>query len=210
MIVTMADRHSLETDGVATEDTVLPEAVPAAAVASKAQRTRLHAVAVAHYDFVWRTLRRLGLPPAAADDATQQVFMVAGRRLDDIAEGAEKAFLFRSATLVAMQARRKHGRRREQPSGDAVPDAPDSGPGPDELADRKRARALLDEALDALEDDTRAVFVLFELDGMPIAEIASLLEIPQGTCSSRLRRAREQFEAAVKRIRARRPTTGRA
>lgn len=192
----------------AADELAATRAAPQKEAASQAQRSRLQDLAVAHYDFVWRTLRRLGLPAAAADDATQQVFMVAGRRLDDIAKGAEKTFLYRSATLVAMQARRKHALRRED-SVDAVPEAPDSTPGPDELTDRKRARALLDEALDGLEDDVRQVFVLFELDGMPLAEIATLLEIPSGTCASRLRRAREQFEAAVKRIRARRPATGR-
>jgi len=54
-----------------------------------------------------------------------------------------------------------------------------------------------------MEMDLRAVFVLFELEELSTAEIAATLEIPMGTVSSRLRRAREEFQAATKRYRAR-------
>jgi RNA polymerase sigma-70 factor (ECF subfamily) len=160
-------------------------------------------IAVDHYDFVWRVLRRAGLPPSAADDATQQVFLVASRRVADIAEGAERAFLYRTASLIALDARRRRARRRESAEEPAVLGAADPAPGPEELTERKRMRALLDEAMSDLDDDLREVFALFELDAMPVPEIAALLEIPEGTCASRLRRAREQFKAIVARLQAR-------
>jgi RNA polymerase sigma-70 factor (ECF subfamily) len=50
--------------------------------------------------------------------------------------------------------------------------------------------------------DLRAVFVLFELEGLEVREIAALHEIPAGTASSRLRRAREEFSTLAKRARA--------
>jgi RNA polymerase sigma-70 factor (ECF subfamily) len=62
---------------------------------------------------------------------------------------------------------------------------------------------LLDEVLDAMTMDLRTVFVLFELEELPTAEIARLLEIPVGTAASRLRRAREEFHVLAKRVRAR-------
>src|SRR4051812_43349815 len=57
--------------------------------------------------FIWRSLRRLGVPREAADDATQQVFLVAARRMHEITEGKERAFLFQSAMRVAMEVRRE-------------------------------------------------------------------------------------------------------
>src|SRR5438045_9439206 len=57
--------------------------------------------------FIWRSLRRLGVPRETADDATQQVFLVAARRMHEIAEGKERAFLFQSAMRIAMEVRRE-------------------------------------------------------------------------------------------------------
>jgi RNA polymerase sigma-70 factor (ECF subfamily) len=151
---------------------------------------------VEHFDFIWRLLRRIGVPPAEIDDAAQQVFLVAIDRVDDIVIGRERAFLFGTATRVAATARRR--RARESPSG--VADAAhDSLPLADELTDQKKARELLDTVLDGLDDDLRVIFVLFELDGMRLAEIAELTSLPLGTVSSRLRRGREQFDVLLRR-----------
>ena len=57
-------------------------------------RERLRALADAHFDFIWRSLRRLGVPDEGVDDAAQQVFLVALRRIDEMAPGRERAFLF--------------------------------------------------------------------------------------------------------------------
>ena len=67
----------------------------------------------------------------------------------------------------------------------------------------KQARALLDEVLDAMEEDLRVVFVLFELEGVPTEEIAAMLGLAKGTVASRLRRAREEFHAIARRVQAR-------
>jgi RNA polymerase sigma-70 factor (ECF subfamily) len=155
-----------------------------------------------HLDFTWRSLRRLGLTPDGADDAAQRVFVVASERLSDIQPGCEKAFLFNTAVRVASSARRTYARRREVLEGDDAPDAADPAPPADELLDRHRARALLEEALLDMPMETRSVFVLFELEQMTMVEIAKTLEIPEGTVASRLRRARQEFQEWVKRFRA--------
>ena len=161
-------------------------------------RDRLAKLFEAHFALVWRSLRRLGVHPAAVDDAAQEVFVVASRRLAAIEPGKEKAFLLGTALRVASTARRATARRRA--SGDEFVEPVDSAsPAQDELLDRKRARALLDEIIEELPDDTRPVFVLFELEGMTMAEIASCLELPAGTVASKLRRAREAFAASVAR-----------
>jgi RNA polymerase sigma-70 factor (ECF subfamily) len=160
---------------------------------------RLSAMFQEHADFVWRSVRRLGVPDANVDDAVQEVFVVASRRLGEIDAGKERAFLFGTAVRVAADARRGAGRRRARISEDEAPDAADPTPAADELVDRKRARALLDEIIASMPDDARPVFVLYELEGMTMAEIAGVLAIPAGTVASRLRRAREMFEAAIAR-----------
>jgi RNA polymerase sigma-70 factor (ECF subfamily) len=163
----------------------------------------------AHFDFVWRSLRRLGVPDSGVDDASQQVFCVALRRVGDIAPGRERAFLFGTAMNVAGDVRRTLARVRECSDERALEAAVDSAPTPDQVVDRKKARALLDEVLDAMDDDLRMVFVLFEIEGMTSPEIASLLGIALGTAASRLRRAREQFHVIAKRVKARALRGGR-
>jgi RNA polymerase sigma-70 factor, ECF subfamily len=164
---------------------------------------RLRAMAVDNFQFIWRSLRRLGVPPAGADDAAQQVFEVAARRLDEILPGRERAFLFKTALLVATEARRLAARRREECDAVAVESLSDPGPSPEEASAWRESRALLDQVLDGMAMDLRTVFVLFELEEMPVAGIARLLEIPAGTVASRLRRAREDFHGQAKRVRAR-------
>ena len=151
-------------------------------------------------DFVWRSLRRLGVPATVVDDAAQEVFLVASRRLADIELGRERSFLFATALRVASDARRAITRRGEHVD-DALEHIADDAPGPAELADRQRARAVLDRVLDGMELDLRAVFVLYELEEMTMADIGITLDLAPGTVASRLRRAREAFQAAVTRLR---------
>jgi RNA polymerase sigma-70 factor, ECF subfamily len=161
---------------------------------------RLRALVDEHFAFVWRSLRRLGVADEAVDDAAQQVWIVASRRLDSIERGKEAAFLFGVAIRVAADARRARRRRREEPTPEHGLERIDASPGPDELVDGQRARQRLDDALGALPMDLRAVLVLSELEGCSGPEIARLLEIPLGTVASRLRRARELFVESVRRL----------
>src|ERR1043165_1590531 len=79
---------------------------------------RLSSMFHQHYDFVWRSVRRLGVPEDAVDDAAQEVFVVASRKLDAIGAGKEKAFLFGTAVRVAADTRRALQRRRNAPGGE--------------------------------------------------------------------------------------------
>ena len=161
---------------------------------------RLTSLFQQHFDLVWRTVRRLGVPPEALDDAAQEVFVVASRRLAAIEPGKERAFLYGTAVRVASDARRSSSRRRLAPQGDQPLDPADTAPAPDELVEQKRARELLDQLVARLPDDTRPVFVLYELEGLTMEEIATCLEVPPGTVASRLRRGREAFHAAVAKL----------
>lgn len=163
----------------------------------------------AHYDDVWRVLRRLGVSDGAIEDGAQQVFIVASQKLDRIEEGKERAFLLGTAVRIAANHRRTAVVRYERATED-VDVGPSGGPAVDELVDEKRLRAILDDVLASLPEDLRTVFVLFELEEQGVSEIAAMLGIPRGTAASRLRRAREAFEASARRLRARHPGLERA
>lgn len=156
-----------------------------------------------HADFVARQLRRLGVPASELEDAVQEVFIVASRRVAEVDPERARSFLFGTAVRVASHARRSQRRRRHALDSDIVARAPDQGPMTDELVERRRARELLDDVLDTMSDELRGVFVLFELEGLTAAEIAALLQVPPGTVASRIRRAREHFQVEVARLRER-------
>jgi RNA polymerase sigma-70 factor (ECF subfamily) len=161
-----------------------------------------HALVTQHFEYVWRLLRRLGLSEADADDAAQRVFVIVARKLGTVHQGGERAFLYGVAVRVASRAHRSTARRRDVEALDGHEHS-DDGPRPDELVDRKHAREILDRILLSMKFELRAVFVMYEIEGMTAPQIADALAIPAGTVASRLRRAREDFEAHAQRIRAR-------
>jgi RNA polymerase sigma-70 factor (ECF subfamily) len=183
---------------VSSESEVFGGVRPAQAAPSR--EGRLRAAIAAHYEVVWRTLRRLGVEERSVEDAAQQVLIVLARRLDDVRPGAERAFMLASAARVAADARKKVRRAREELGDEAAAGRPGVGPTVDELLDQGRARDLLDVVLGELPDELRSVFVLFELEELTMATIAETLGIPAGTVASRLRRARELFEASAARL----------
>ena len=164
---------------------------------------RARALVAQQFDFVWRLLRRLGVPEGDVDDAAQQVFIVAARRLDDIPEGRERTFLFGTALRTAATIRRNL-RRRQRWIETGHRDAPSQESAPDEIVERRQALAVLDEVLGSLSDEQRVVFVLCELEELTVAEAATAIGIAAGTAASRLRRAREEFGRGVRRLRAKR------
>src|SRR5437868_4819473 len=95
---------------------VLAETSPESGIVRTAadRDTRLRAMVDAHFEFIWRSLRGLGVPSGNVDDAAQQVFWIAAQKLDVIATGSERAFLFSTARGVAANARRARARSREQ------------------------------------------------------------------------------------------------
>jgi RNA polymerase sigma-70 factor (ECF subfamily) len=155
-------------------------------------------------DFVWRTLRRYGVTEADVDDATQQVFLVANDKIDNIRAGSERAFLLAVAARVASHARRSSQRRlaaEQRLSEHQQTEGPPVSPiDPEHLTLRLQARELLDRVLDDMPDNMRSVFVLFELEELKIAEVAELLALPRGTVATRLRKARELFQKGARRL----------
>lgn len=153
-----------------------------------------------HFDLVWRTARRLGVPEAAADDVVQDVFLVLHRRRDDYdGETPIKRWIL-GITVRVVADHRRRWRRKDAP---CVPQPADSDgnvllaserpPPPDELETQERVR-LLERLLAELPEDKREVLVLSELEEMTVPEIADLLGANVNTVYTRLRTARQMFE----------------
>ena len=157
-----------------------------------------------HHAFVWRSVRRLGVPETDVEDAAQRVFLVLARNLEHVEPAKLRSYLFGVATRVAANERRAAKARGRGSSNDGAAErvACDRPP-VDEALDRRRARVLLDEILDNLAEDLRSVFVLHEFEHLTVAEIAEFVGIPAGTAASRLRRARAEIDQHAARLRAR-------
>lgn len=157
-----------------------------------------------NFDFIWRTLRRLGVSASDLPDATQEVFVVVHRQLGAF-EGRAKVttWLFKIALRVARDRRRRAHVRRELPGSDVLETIADPCDDVTARLERRDDLALFDAALEGLDLEQRAVFTLFELEGMTGQGIAELLEIPLGTVYSRLRLGRVAFRGHFKRHAAR-------
>jgi RNA polymerase sigma-70 factor (ECF subfamily) len=157
-----------------------------------------------YFDFIYRSVRRLGIREAAVDDAVQDVFVVVHRRLEEF-EGRSslKTWLFGIALRVVKDHRRR-ARRKDQPTEPLRESLVDAHEGcPHRAAQKAEAVRLLHEILDTMDDDKRAIFVMAELEQMSAPEIAEALDVKLNTVYSRLRAARALFEMGVKRHRAR-------
>lgn len=161
----------------------------------------------AHLGFIWRVFRRMGLCPADADDAAQQVFMIASTKLDKMAPDRERAYLYGIALRVQSHVHRAHRRRREVPI-EAAPERIASRGSPEDDLALQGVWQLLDELLAELPEKLRRVFVLTEIEELEVAEVALLEGIPVGTAASRLRLGRERFRALLSARSARSPFGG--
>lgn len=153
-----------------------------------------------HFRSVWRLLRRLGVAEAQLDDAAQDVFLVVQRRLDDFDGAAPvRAWVFAIAVRVASEFRRRASRWKAEPLGE---ERACGAPGPAHLTELQESLRLLHDVLGELDDARREVFVLSELEQLRAPEIASVLGVNLNTIYSRLRSARQHFDAALARRRA--------
>jgi RNA polymerase sigma-70 factor (ECF subfamily) len=158
-----------------------------------------------YLDFIWRSVRRLGVDEGAVDDVVQQVFMVVHRRLPEFSHASSvRTWVFGIMLRVVREHRRSLRRKSlhgNGPQTDPETLADDRERGPDESTARAEAARLLQRWLDQLDDEKREVFVLAELEQMTAKEIAEVTGTNKSTIYSRLRSARLEFERAAERCR---------
>ncbi len=157
----------------------------------------------AHFTYVWRTLCRLGCPRDDLSDAVQDVFLVAYRKLPTFEQRSTiTTWLFGICYHHMLGRRRGAGQRATAPP-EVIEQVADSAPDQSSVLERGQRRAVLEDILDRLSVEQRAVFTLHELESYDGGTIADVLGIPSGTVYSRLRSAREVFWKEVERRRTR-------
>ena len=148
-----------------------------------------------YYHFVWRNARRLGCSDDWAEDAAHEVFLIVNRRLAEFeGRSSVRTWLFSITYRVVHRLRRN--RARYARGLDEYARTPRLVARPHERAD---AQQTLMRLLAQLDERRRLVFILVELEGMTMEEVAGCLGIPTGTVGSRLRKARQHLTAMIER-----------
>ena len=149
--------------------------VPAKRLApTEVDRARLERIFNAHHAAVWRALRRRGLTPEAAEDATQETFLLAAERLTDIQPDRERAFLIGAAVRVAHTLGRKTVRwELDEDMDQRFSTIRDTG-------ETRADVQLCDLVLSKVDPELVEVFVLYEIEGLTSPEIADAARDPSG------------------------------
>jgi RNA polymerase sigma-70 factor, ECF subfamily len=149
-------------------------------------------------DYLRRTLRRLGVRSSDIEDELQEVFLVLNKNWHKVERSRPlRPYLFGIAFRVVAGHRRKYRREVSQPVEDW---AHDPAPGPEQATATAQSRELVLAALERVPLERRAVFIMHEIDEIPMGDVTASLSIPLFTGYSRLRRARIEFETAVRAI----------
>ena len=146
--------------------------------------------------YVFHALRWLGARPQEIEDLAQEVFIALRRSWPHYDSSRPlRPYLFGVAFRVVSMQRRK----RKHDVTFASLEIRDGGPGPDEMLQAKQARAMVLRALERIPLRRRAVLVMHDLEDVPMVQVATALSIPLFTAYSRLRKARTELEAAIRR-----------
>ncbi|MDF2694417.1 MAG: polymerase sigma factor RpoE [Labilithrix sp.] len=156
-----------------------------------------------HGRYVFRLLRRLGVPDADADDVLQEVFVVVHRKLSDFdPHGSLRAWVYGICVRRAANYRKRQRGRSALPPEDAIDRAAADQTAPPEALDARKARAVLETILRGLPDQKREVFVLHVIEELSMHEVAVALECPLHTAYSRFYSARKLVDDGIRRARA--------
>ena len=155
------------------------------------------------FDFVYRNTRRLGVPPSAADDVVQEVFMVLHRRLAEYDGRATLQSWVYGILANTVRDYRRSFRRKQAPLVAAERDEQlgpaSSRTSPEQRAQLKQDLTLLMQLLDDLPEAQRELIVLADLEQLSVPEICECLGGNSNTVYSRLRVARENLKAKLSR-----------
>jgi len=146
------------------------------------------------FDFLTRTLRRLGVARDDVEDLAHEVFLVLYQTWDKYDTTRPlRSYLFGIAFRVAANHRRKRSRETRELSFEPV----SLTKSPEQVLDEQRSRTLVLGALNRVPLPRRAVLIMHDIEQIPMSQIAETLEIYRFTGYSRLRKARREFAAAV-------------
>jgi RNA polymerase sigma-70 factor (ECF subfamily) len=148
-------------------------------------------------DYLFETLQRLGAGPREVEDLAHEVFVVLHRNWPTIDTTRPlRPYLFGVAFRVVCAYRRRRAREIPYPGLDA----PDGSVSPEGALQSKQSIEVLMAALERVPLARRVVVVMHDLDGVPIADVALKLSITRFGAYARLRKARKELAAAVRRL----------
>lgn len=188
----------------------MPESTDASVASEKSLREtprgdpalneRFTALFRSEYDWTWGTLRRLGVSERDSEDVAHEVFLRIYDKFDlfDSSRPTRPwlfAFVYRAACDY-----RKLTRHRVERMDASSPDAASEAQTVEDTLESADDARLVWAALQTIDVDRRAVLVAFEMDEVPMKTIAEAAGVPLFTAYSRLRLAREDFRAAVERL----------
>ena len=151
-----------------------------------------------HFPFVWRNLRRLGVPDSILEDAAQDVFLVVHRRLPDFDGQNVAGWLYQIARHRVRDFRRLLWVRHLLIGGVPLSDSLSKGDAsPADSLETNEKRVLLERLLGKLNESERAAVVLFEIDGYSGEEIAEIQGVPVNTVWARIHKARKKLKASL-------------
>ena len=159
-----------------------------------------------HFAFVWRNLRRLGIPESALEDAAQDAFLVVHRRWSTYDEkwSSLESWLFGILIRVASNYRRTHRRRLSWllPWQDQVQDerSVSDAESPSDAFERRQGLELLDRVLTSMDEKKRVIFLLVDVEELTVPQAAQVLAINVNTAYFRLRVARQSFRQTLSRL----------
>ncbi|NPA90742.1 MAG: RNA polymerase sigma factor [Chloroflexi bacterium] len=152
-------------------------------------------------DMVYRVTYRILQDPQDAEDAMQETFLTVYRRIPTFRGDAKfSTWLYRIATNTALDLIRTRQRKQgqdivwDESEEEGVPLPDEITPLPEELLLRQEVMELIEEGIAALSPKLRTAFVLYELEGLPMKEIASILGISENATKVRVHRARAQLQ----------------
>lgn len=200
---TVYDGADIKSDGAA-EDSSAMGSVPVP-VATHVEQLDIESLYDQHFEFIWKSARILKVSPQSIADVVQDVFVELAKNVEAVRSARDvRAWLFGMVRNVSLK-HLKDGKRlvHFQPTPiDSTevalgpPEPRDSGPGPEEHAASQERSGILDQLLGTLTSEARQTVEMVELHGLSVGEVARLLDLPEDTIYSRLRRAREQMTRA--------------
>jgi len=179
-----------------SQDVMLAVTAPAAALPTFAE------VYAENAPFVWRSMRRLGVRPGDVEDTCQEVFIVVHSRFSDFRGGSIRSWIFAIALRVAADYRKRAFVRREVLPASNDESGPDLAVPEEQTASVEKTEAIviLDSILASLDEDKRAVFILFELEQMSMHDVAAAVGCPLQTAYTRLHSARDHVKLSIERF----------
>lgn len=154
-----------------------------------------------HVSWLFQTLKRLGARPSFVEDLAHDVFVAAWKAWPhvDLARPL-RPWLFGIAYRVMLDHRRRHQNRFELAAGE-LPERSDERDDPSQLVERQQGLTLAARLIAGLEFERRAIFVMHDVEEIPMPDVAEALGVGLNTAYSRLRLARRDFEQAAQEVR---------